>query len=56
MHSVAVYLRDYRNVNGLQIPYVIETAVQGVQRTTKIQIETVAVNPRLDGARFARPT
>ncbi len=55
-HAVAVFLRDYRSVNGLQIPYLIETVTQGVQRTEKIQIEKVVVNPRLDEARFARPT
>jgi len=55
-HAVAIFLRDYRTVNGLQIPHVIETVVQGVQRTEKIQIEKVVVNPRLDESRFAKPT
>jgi len=53
--SVAIYLRDYRTVDGLQIPYLIETAVQGVARTEKIQVEKVVVNPRLDEARFVKP-
>jgi hypothetical protein len=56
MHSVAVYMRDYRNVSGLQIPYLIETTVQGVERTEKIIIETATVNPHLDDSRFAKPT
>jgi outer membrane lipoprotein-sorting protein len=56
LHAVSVYLRDYRSVNGLQIPHLIETVVQGVQRTEKIQIEKVAVNPHLDASRFAKPT
>jgi hypothetical protein len=55
-HAVFVYLRDYRTVNGLQIPHVLETTVQGVQRTEKIQIEKVVVNPPLDETRFAKPT
>ncbi len=55
-HAVAIFLRDYRTVNGLQIPHVLETVVQGVQRTEKIQIEEVVVNPRLDESRFAKPT
>lgn len=56
VHPVDIFLRDYRTVNGLQIPYVIETVVQGVRRTEKIQIEKVVVNPRLAESRFARPT
>jgi outer membrane lipoprotein-sorting protein len=56
VHPVSIYLRDYRAVNGLMIPHLIETSVQGVQRTEKIQIEKVVVNPRLDESRFARPT
>ncbi|MDB6091088.1 MAG: uncharacterized protein JWN85_3872 [Gammaproteobacteria bacterium] len=56
MHAVAVYMRDYRNVSGVQIPYLIETTVQGVERTEKIIIEKAAVNPHLDDSRFAKPT
>ena len=54
-HAVYVFMRDYRTVNGLRIPHVLETTVQGVQRTEKIQIEKVVVNPRLDESRFAKP-
>jgi len=56
LHTAAVFLRDYRKVDGLQIPFLIETNVQGVQRTEKIQIEKVVVNPRLDDSRFAKPS
>lgn len=55
-HAVFVYMRDYRTVNGLQIPHVLETAVQGVDRVEKISIEKVAVNPKLEDSRFAKPT
>ena len=55
-HPVSIFMRDYRAVNGLQIPHLIETSVQGVQRTEKIQIEKVVVNPRLDELRFSKPT
>ncbi len=54
-HVVSVFLRDYRTVNGLQIPHVIETVVQGVQRTEKIHIDKVVVNPQLAESRFGRP-
>jgi hypothetical protein len=55
-HPVSIYLRDYRTVDGLKMPYVIETVVQGVQRTEKIAIDKVLVNPALDAARFGKPT
>jgi outer membrane lipoprotein-sorting protein len=55
-HPVFVYMRDYRQEGGLQIPHVLETTVQGVARVEKISIEKVAVNPRLDDSRFAKPT
>jgi hypothetical protein len=55
-HAVSIFLRDYRTVAGLKVPYEIETVVQGVQRTEKIEIEKVAVNPRLDERRFSKPS
>ncbi len=55
-HPVAIFLSDYRAVNGLMIPHLIETRVEGVRRTEKIQIEKVVVNPPLDASRFAKPT
>jgi hypothetical protein len=36
LHPVATYFLDYRSVNGLKIPYVNETVVEGVKRTEKI--------------------
>jgi hypothetical protein len=55
-HPVSIFLRDYRTVAGLKVPYVIETVVQGVQRTEKIQIDEVRVNPALDERRFSKPS
>jgi len=55
-HHVNTYLRDYRTVNGLKIPYVIETSVDGVKRTEKIQIEEVVVNPTLQDSLFTKPS
>ena len=65
-HAVEVYYRDYRPVNGLQIPYVLETRVLPVARTKmglrdpavppeKIMIEKVVVNPQFDDALFTKP-
>jgi outer membrane lipoprotein-sorting protein len=54
-HSVAVFLRDYRPVNGLMMPHLLETTVEGVKDTEKIQIEEIVSNPKLDESKFAMP-
>jgi hypothetical protein len=55
MRPVSIYLRDYKTVNGLRVPYVIETAVEGNRDTHKMLVESVAVNSKLDDALFAKP-
>lgn len=55
MHNVVVYQRDFRNVQGLMIPFVLETAVDGYRDTHKIVIEKVEVNPKLADALFTKP-
>jgi hypothetical protein len=63
-HPVEVYYRDYRAVDGLQIPFVLETRVLPVAKNglglrdtpvppEKIVIEKVLVNPKLDGKLFS---
>jgi hypothetical protein len=65
-HPVEVYFRDYRDVNGLQIPFLLETKVLPVQKTAtglrdipvpveQIVIAKVTVNPKLDPALFSKP-
>ena len=54
-HPVATYFRDFRQVSGLMVPYVLETAVEGVKRTEKIRIQTVVVNPKLADSHFTKP-
>ncbi len=41
-------------VSGLLMPYVMETRVQEVKQPEKIEIENVAVNPRVEDSRFAK--
>ncbi len=66
LHPVEVFFRDYRPVQGLQIPYLLETRVLPVARNSmgakdaavppeKIVLETVQVNPALDEALFSKP-
>jgi hypothetical protein len=65
-HPVEVYYRDYRNVNGLEIPFVLETRVLPVTRTAgglrdtpvppeKTLIEKVVINPKFDAGLFSKP-
>jgi hypothetical protein len=54
-HSVWVYQRDFRTVQGLKIPFVLETVIDGNPKSHKILFEKVAVNPKLDAATFAKP-
>ena len=66
-HQVEVYYRDYHAVNGLQIPFVLETRVLSaataassrVKETPvpaeRILVEKVLVNPRLEASLFAKP-
>jgi predicted DNA-binding helix-hairpin-helix protein len=65
-HPVEVYYRDYRPVNGLQIPFVLETKVLPLAQKSprlrdtpvpveKIAIDKVVVNPNLEESRFSKP-
>lgn len=56
MHSVWVYQRDFRSVQGLKMPFVLETVVDGFPQAHKIVVEKVVVNPKLPAATFAKPT
>ncbi len=55
MRPVEIYYRDYKSVNGLMVPYVLETTVQGAKQSHKLTIESVAVNPKLEDSLFAAP-
>jgi outer membrane lipoprotein-sorting protein len=54
-HPVHIYMRDYRPVSGLMIPYTIETEVVGYKPSHKMVIEGVKVNPKLEDSMFAKP-
>ncbi|MBZ5569655.1 MAG: outer membrane lipoprotein-sorting protein [Acidobacteriia bacterium] len=53
-HRVEIYPRDYRAVNGLVMPYVMETKVEGVSQTEKIEVEKFSVNAPVEDSRFAK--
>src|SRR5215472_6508073 len=65
-HPVEVCYRDYRDVNGLKIPFVLETRVLPVAKTAlglrdtpvppeKTLIEKVVINPKFDAGLFSKP-
>jgi outer membrane lipoprotein-sorting protein len=53
--SVWIYQRDFRSVQGLKVPFLYETAIEGSPGTHKMVVESVAVNRTLDDSRFAKP-
>jgi outer membrane lipoprotein-sorting protein len=55
VHPVYVYQRDFRPVQGVMIPFVLETAVEGYGDTHKLLIDKAAVNPSFDNAVFSKP-
>jgi hypothetical protein len=66
MHPVEVYFRDYRAVNGLQVPFILETKVvplgkmvMGMREppipSEKTIIEKVTINPKFEEAMFLKP-
>jgi hypothetical protein len=66
IHPVEIYYRDYRSVNGLQIPYILETKVLPLEDSTRkvkdsavpaerIVIEKAVLNPRLEESLFKKP-
>jgi hypothetical protein len=64
-HPVEVYYRDYRNIDGLLIPFVLETRVLPVSQNAlglrdtpvppeKIIIDKVVVNPKFEDKLFSK--
>jgi outer membrane lipoprotein-sorting protein len=55
MHNVFTYQSDFRSVQGVMIPFVLETAVDGYRETHKTHVEKAALNQKLDDSSFAKP-
>jgi hypothetical protein len=64
-HPTEVYFGDYRQVEGLRIPFILETRILPVARNSlglsdtpvppeRINIDKVVVNPKFDEALFAK--
>lgn len=48
-------LGDYKDTNGLILPYSIENGVKGNPQKQKITLEKIELNPVIDAARFKMP-
>lgn len=55
LRKVETYYRNYQPVDGLMVPFVLETAVEKFNPTRKITFESVVLNPKLEESAFARP-
>ncbi|MBN3762242.1 hypothetical protein [Burkholderia sp. Ac-20365] len=53
--TVEVAYRDYREVNGVQVPFVIESGVVGAAKKDRLVLERVSINPPLDDGMFVKP-
>jgi hypothetical protein len=53
--AVATYIRDYKRVDGLLVPHLLETHVDGMRDSSRILVERVALNVALDDGRFDKP-
>ena len=53
--TVEVKYSDYRNVDGLQIPFMIESGAAASGKSDKLTIDKLSLNPPLDDVMFTRP-
>jgi hypothetical protein len=53
--TMTTLLGDYRRVDRVMIPFIMETHGKGQKEFEKIVIEKVAINSYLPDARFAKP-
>ncbi len=53
--TVAVFYRDYRTLDGLQIPFTVESGSATAKTTDKMVIDMILLNPPLDDDLFAKP-
>lgn len=53
--SMSITSSDYRVVQGVQVPYLMEIAVEGAPAPVRLQIDKVEFNVIIDRGRFRRP-
>jgi len=53
---VVNYLRDYRDVNGLQFPFEIDSDSPDSPEQRKITIDKIELDPKIEETRFGKPS
>jgi outer membrane lipoprotein-sorting protein len=53
--TASVFYRNYRTIDGLQIPMTMETGAEGGNAAEKMVIDDVTLNPSLSDAHFEKP-
>ncbi|MGF6935634.1 outer membrane lipoprotein-sorting protein [Paraburkholderia sp. UCT70] len=53
--TIEVMYRDFREVDGVRIPFVIESGAVGMDKKDRLVIDNVTLNPPLDSFTFANP-
>jgi len=56
-HDVPQYtaLSDYRSINGVKLPFLMDTRTAGLPDHEKIVVEKATLNPKIDDALFGKP-
>ena len=49
------YFRDYREVDGLEYPFLIESSAPGTDQAQKIMADKIEVNVTIREAQFKKP-
>ncbi len=55
-YTVESFFKDYRDVNGLKFAFEIDSDSPGSEQQQKISIEKLELDPKLEEARFTKPT
>lgn len=55
VHAVGVFYREFKSVNGLKFPHLMETVVEGVAGSHRMAIKSVQVNLPLEESLFVKP-
>lgn len=55
MKPLDIFTSDYREIDGYKMPHKMEIGLAGAKEKMSILIDSVELNVKLDGARFAKP-
>ena len=55
LHKVLVYQSDFRPVQGVLIPFMLETTVDGYPQVHRMTLQSASLNAKVDDSRFGKP-